>query len=152
MRIRHLLAPLPLLLAAAPAPPLMPGLWEETLVFALDAVNGSADLGAQMQSALPAPAPQRTCLSAAELADPADILLGAGDRRCTFTRFTMTGGRIAAAGNCAAGTQTLHVEGTGSYTPTGYDFSFTGTGNANGIEMAFRGRDSGRRIASCPAK
>jgi hypothetical protein len=151
MRPARFVAALPLLLAAAPAPPLAPGLWEETLVFALDSVNGSPDLAARMQGALPAPAPQRTCRTAAELADPRALLMEAGDGQCRFTRFEMANGTLTAAGDCAAPSgQSMHVEGTGTYTAAGYDFSFTGTGHAGQLDMVFRGRDSGRRIAACP--
>ncbi len=153
MRIPYrLLAPLPLLLAAAPAPPLMPGLWEQTLVTVLDTVNGSGDLAAHMQDALPRPAPRRDCYAAGDLADTRTILMDMGDGRCRFSRFTMIDGRIAAAGDCASGGETMHVEGAGTYTPTGYDFAFTGTGHAGTLDLGFRGRDSGRRIAACPLR
>ncbi|USI74102.1 DUF3617 domain-containing protein [Sphingomonas morindae] len=143
---------LPLLLAAAPAPPLMPGLWEETLVFALDSVNGSSEMAAQMQKVLPTPRPRRDCYSAAELADPRAILLGSVGQACRFTRFDMAGGRIVASGDCTdARGQALHVDGSGTYTATGYDFTFTGTGRNDHFDMGFRGRDSGRRLAACPA-
>lgn len=146
----RLLAPLPLLLAAGPAPvSLMPGLWERTMVMALDQVNGSAALAGQMQGLLPAPAPRRDCYAAGDLADPRSILMDMGDRRCGFTRFTMLGGRISAAAECSAGGETMHVEGTGTYTATGYDFAFTGTGHAGRFDLDFRGRDSGRRVAGC---
>jgi hypothetical protein len=152
MRIPYrLLAPLPLLLAAAPASPtLMPGLWEQTRVTVLDTVNGSADIAEHMQGALPKPAPRRDCYNAADLADPRTIRMDMGDGRCSFSRFTMIDGRISAAGDCAAGGETMHVEGSGNYSATGYDFAFTGTGHAGRLDLGFRGRDSGRRIAECP--
>lgn len=153
--MRHslrLLAPLPLLLAAAPAPPLTPGLWEETLVFALDKVNGSAEAAAHMRSALPSPHPNRNCYSAADLADPRSIFLAGAEQSCRFSRFSMSGGAIMAVGDCADGSgQTMHVEGKGNYSATGYDFNFTGIGAAGNLTLEFRGRDSGRRIAECPA-
>lgn len=150
--MRHrFLAALPMLLAAAPAPPLMPGLWQESLVYALDSVNGSAEIAQQMASALPAPAPQRTCLAAADVADPRALLMASGDQRCRFSRFAMAGGKISAAGDCASDGRTMHVEGSGTYTATGYDFTFTGTGTAGRLQLAFRGRDSGRRVGACPA-
>lgn len=152
MRILPLVAPLPLLLAAAPAPPgLMPGLWQQTLVTVLDTVNGSPDIAEHMQDALPKPAPRQDCYSAADLADPRNVLMDMGDNRCSFSRFTMIDGRIAAAGDCRTAGETMHVEGAGTYTATGYDFTFTGTGHAGRLDLGFRGRDSGRRIAECPA-
>jgi len=150
MHISRLLAALPLLLAAAPAPPLAPGVWEETLVYALDSVNGSEEAAQQMQSKLPSPRPRRNCYTAADLADPRTIFLAGAEGSCHFGRFAMAGGRIDAAGDCSDGHgQTMHVVGTGTYSQTGYDFSFTGTGEAGKLSLAFRGRDSGRRIAAC---
>jgi hypothetical protein len=151
MQTYRLLAALPLLLAAAPSPPLAPGLWEETLVFALDSVNGSADAAAHMASALPDRKPQRACYTDADLAHPQDIFLAGAEQACRFNRFTMSGGRIEASGECSDGRgQTMKVSGTGSYTAAGYDFSFTGTGRAGNLDLTFRGRDSGRRIGACP--
>jgi len=150
--VRRLAAALPLLLAAAPAPPLMPGAWEETLVFALDSVNGSTDLAAHMGKALPSPQPRQSCVTARDLQNPRGLFLAGAEQSCHFARFTMADGRIDAAGDCTDGQgQTMHVEGSGSYTATGYDFTFKGTGQAGRLALAFRGRDSGRRIGVCTA-
>ncbi len=149
MRISRLFAPL-LLLAAAPATALAPGLWEETLVFALDSVNGSADAATQMQSALPTPAPRRNCYTAADLADPRGLFLAGADQSCRFSHFVMEKGRIEATGDCSdQHGQTMHVTGTGQYSAAGYDFTFSGTGQAGRLSLAFRGRDSGRRVSEC---
>ena len=149
---RRLAAALPLLLAAAPAPPLMPGAWEETVVFALDSVNGSADLAARMGKALPNPQPRQSCLTAGDLQNPRGLFLTGAEQSCRFSRFVMANGKIDAAGDCSNGQgQTMHVEGDGSYTATGYDFTFRGTGQVGKLALAFRGRDSGRRIGVCTA-
>jgi Protein of unknown function (DUF3617) len=148
---RPLLA-LPLLLAAAPAPPLMPGAWQETLVYALDSVNGSQDLAAHMANALPNPEPHQSCLTASDLQNPQTIFLAGAEQSCRFQRFIMAGGRIEAAGDCSDDHgQSMHVSGTGTYSATGYDFSFTGTGQVGRLALAFRGRDSGRRVGVCTA-
>jgi hypothetical protein len=152
MRILRLLAPLPLLIAAAPAPPLTPGLWEETLIYALDGVNGSEAAAAHMRSALPSPQPRRTCVTMSDLQNPQDLFLAGAEQSCRFGRFVMSDGRIDAAGDCSDGHgQTMHVEGRGRYTPTDYDFTFTGTGRTGHLALTFRGRDSGRRIGVCSA-
>jgi hypothetical protein len=152
MHIPRLLAALPLLLAAAPSPPLAPGLWEETLVYALDSVNGSEEMAQHMAATLPNPPPQQSCYTDRDLADPQDIFLAGAEQACRFSRFTMTSGRIEAAGECSDGRgQTMKVTGAGSYTAAGYDFSFTGTGRAGNLDLVFRGRDSGRRVGACPA-
>lgn len=152
MHIPRPLLALPLLLAAAPTPPLMPGAWQETLVYALDSVNGSQELAARMASALPNPAPRQSCLTASDLRNPQGIFLAGAEQSCRFQRFTMAGGKIDAAGDCSDGHgQSMHVTGSGTYSLTGYDFSFTGTGQAGRLALAFRGRDSGRRVGVCTA-
>lgn len=152
MHIPRALAALPLLLAAAPAPLLMPGAWRETVVFALDSVNGSDELAAHMSKALPNPAPRDACLTASDLRNPQGIFLAGAEQSCRFARFTMADGRIEAAGDCSDGHgQTMHVEGSGTYSATGYDFTFKGTGQAGRLTLAFRGRDSGRRMGVCTA-
>ncbi|WBO21009.1 DUF3617 domain-containing protein [Sphingomonas abietis] len=152
MHVPRLIAALPLLLAAAPALPLTPGAWEETLVYALDSVNGSQQAAARMASALPDPQPRQSCLSASDIAHPQTLFLAGAEQSCRFARFTMADGKIEADGECSDGHgQTMHVSGTGRYSATSYDFSFTGTGQAGRLALAFRGRDSGRRIGVCTA-
>jgi len=152
MRTARLLAALPLLLAAAPTTPLAPGLWQETLVYALDSVNGSEEMGAHMQSTLPSPQPRRDCYTAADLADPRTMFLAGAEGSCHFGHFAMADGKIEAVGDCSDGHgQTMHVVGTGRYSQTGYDFDFTGTGEAGKLSLAFRGRDSGRWVGACTA-
>ncbi len=152
MHIPRPLLALPLLLAAAPAPILMPGAWRETLVYALDGVNGSTELAAHMASALPDPEPHDACLTASDLQRPQSIFLAGAEQSCHFQRFTMANGRIDAAGDCSDGRgQSMHVAGSGTYSATGYDFNFTGTGEAGRLTLAFRGRDSGRRTGVCTA-
>ncbi len=150
MHIPRFLAALPFLLAAAPAPPLAPGLWEETLVYALDSVNGSEDAAQRMQGTLPSPQPRRDCYTAADLADARAIFLAGAEGSCHFGRFAMADGKIDAAGDCSDGRgQTMQVTGSGHYTPAGYDFDFTGSGQSGKLSLTFRGRDSGRRVGAC---
>lgn len=152
MNIPRPLLALPLLLAAAPAPALMPGAWQETLVYALDSVNGSQEMAAHMASALPNPEPHSACLTASDLRNPQDIFLAGAEQSCRFQRFTMADGKIDAAGDCSDGHgQTMHVAGSGTYSATGYDFTFAGTGQAGRLALTFRGRDSGRRTGVCSA-
>jgi hypothetical protein len=151
-RAIRLLSPLPLLIAAAPAPPLQPGLWEHTIVYAVDKVNGSSLVADQAQSMLPSPQPYRACYSATDFANPRDFLLKSKVKQCQFSRFEMANGKLAAAGNCTDSRYpTVHVDGSGTYRPGGYDFSFSGHAQSGEVTVEFRGRDSGRRVGSCPA-
>ena len=148
----RLLAPLPLLIAAAPTPPLQPGLWEHTIVYVVDKVNGSSLVADQAQSVLPSPPPYRACYSASDLANPRDFLLSSKSEQCRFSRFEMANGKLVAAGDCADSRYpTVHVDGSGTYRSAGYDFSFAGHAQSGEVTVEFRGRDSGRRVGSCSA-
>jgi len=152
-KVIRLLTPLPLLLAAAPAPVLSPGLWEHTVVYVVDKVNGSSLVADRAQGMLPSPPSYRACYSAAELTNPRGFLLASKSVQCRFSQFTMAGGKLSAAGDCADSRYpALHVDGSGTYDPNDYDFSFSGQAQSGQVFVDFRGRDSGRRIGSCPVR
>ena len=151
-RIILLIVLLPILLAAAPAPVPSPGLWEHTVVYVIDEVNGSSIIADQAQSMLPSPPPYRACYSAADLADPGSFLLASKAVQCRFSRYAMANAKITAAGECKDSRYpALRVDGSGTYGANGFDFSFSGEAQSDEMTIAFRGRDSGRRIGSCPA-
>ena len=150
--IIQLLVLLPVLSAAVPAPVPLPGLWEHTVVYVVDEVNGSSFIANQAQSMLPSPPPYRACYSVSDLADPRSFLLASKAVQCRFSRYAMANGKIMAAGECKDSRYpALRVDGTGTYGANGYDFSFSGEAQSGEVTVDFRGRDSGRRIGSCPA-
>ena len=101
---------------------------------------------------LPSPPPYRACYSAPDLADPRSFLLASKAVQCRFSRYAMANGKITAAGECKDSRYpALRVDGSGTYGANGYDFSFSGEAQSDEMTVAFRGRDSGRRIGSCPA-
>ena len=149
--ITRFLVPLTFLLAAAPVPMPSPGLWEHTIVYVVDEVNGSSLIAEQAQGMLPSPPPYRVCYSAADLSDPQSFLLASKAVQCRFSRHEMANGKITAAGECKDSRYpALRVDGSGTYGANSYDFSFSGEAQSDEITVAFRGRDSGRRIGSCP--
>ena len=143
---------LPTLLAAVPAPVLSPGRWEHTVVYVVDEVNGSSLIAEQAQSMLPSPPPYRACHSVSDLADPESFLLASKAIQCRFSHFAMADGAISAAGECKDSRYpAIRVDGAGTYGANGYDFSFSGKAQSGDLTITFRGRDSGRRLGSCPA-
>jgi hypothetical protein len=151
-RIIHAIIPLPFLLAATPAPVPSPGLWEHTVVYVVDEVNGSSLLAEQAQGMLPSPPPYRACYSASDFADPKRFLLASKSVQCRFSRFTMANGKLSAAGECTYSRYpTVRVDGSGTYSANGFDFGLSGQAQSGEITVSFRGRNSGRRVGSCPA-
>ena len=151
-RIIQLVVLLPILLAAVRAPVPLPGLWEHTIVYVVDEVNGSSLMADQAQSMLPSPPSYRACYSVSDLADPRSFLLASHAVQCRFSRYAMANGKIMAAGECKDSRYpALSVDGSGTYSANGYDFSFSGEAQSGEVTVDFRGRDSGRRIGSCPA-
>lgn len=149
--IMPLLISAPIFVAAQPAPVPLPGLWEHTVVYVVDEVNGSSFVADQAQSMLPSPPVYRACHSASELADPRSFLLASKIVQCRFSHFAMANGKISAAGECSDSRYpALRVDGSGTYSTSGYDFSFSGEAQSGEVMVNFRGRDSGRRIGSCP--
>jgi hypothetical protein len=143
---------LALLLAAASAPVPTPGLWEHSVVYVVDGVNGSSLVAEQAQGMLPSPRPYRACYSASDLADPKRFLLASKSVQCSFSRFAMTNGKLSAAGACTDSRYpSVRVDGWGTYAANRFDFSFSGEAQAGELTVSFRGRDSGRRVGSCPA-
>ncbi len=150
-RIIQLVVLLPMVLAAAPAPMPLPGLWEHTVVYVIDEVNGSALIADQAQGMLPSPPPYRACYSGSDLADPRSFVLASKAVQCRFSRYAMANGKIMAAGECKDSRYpALRVDGSGTYGANGFDFSFSGEARSGEVTIGFRGRDSGRRIGSCP--
>jgi hypothetical protein len=149
-KLFHLVIPLPLLLAAAPARVPSPGLWEHTVVYVIDEVNGSRLVAGHAESMLPSPPPYRACYSASDLANPRDFLLASKSVQCRFAGFAMANGKLSAAGECTDSRfPALHIDGSGTYVANGYDFNFSGHAQSGEMTVDFRGRDSGRRVGSC---
>ena len=85
------------------------------------------------------------------MADPRGFLLASKAVQCRFSRFALANGKITAAGECKDSRYpALRVDGSGTYGANGYDFDFSGEAQSGEVTIAFRGRDSGRRIGSCP--
>ena len=138
-----------LLLAAAPATPLRPGLWE------VQSAPETATLDGRKLDQLPyaAPPPQTICLTPAEAADPARWF-ARDSADCTLTRRAVADGRVAIAGTCAspdAGQPRGTVEMTGRFTPQSYALRFRTIVNGDNGRMGFDGSMTGKRVGDCPS-
>ena len=137
-----------ILVAAAPATPLHPGLWQ------VESAPEAATLDGRKLAELPyaAPPPQQVCLSAAEAADPA-TLFARDSAECTLTRRNVAGGRVVIAGTCPspdADKPRGAVRIIGRYTPESYALRFATIVNGDNGRMGFDGTVTGKRLGDCP--
>lgn len=149
MRYLPLIVFLPLAVAAAPAG-FAPGQWEMMSAPGIATLDGRA-LGDLPYTA--STAPDRVCLSAADVQDPATLLSRTVAQGCTFTRRSVAGGRIDIAGTCAPQAPGLAggtVRLTGRWTPVSYEVRFTTSNPSENGVMGFSGTMTGKRIGPCP--
>ena len=148
MPTRYLLLAPALLLAAASAAPLRPGLWRFTNT------PGAASLDGRALHELPVspPTSETACLSPADAAAPARWLARDLMGECTLTRTGVAGGAVDIAGTCSAqeqglapGTLTL----TGRYSATSYDLRFATFAHGENGTMGFAGTMTGTRVGDC---
>ena len=137
------------LLAAAPASPLRPGLWQ------VESTPQVATLDGRTLAQLPydAPPPQTICLSAADAADPAKWF-ARDSADCTLTQHDVAGGQVTIAGTCPspdAGRPRGTVRITGRVTPASYALRVATIVNGDNGRMGFDGTMTGKRIGDCPS-
>lgn len=84
-----------------------------------------------------------------------DFLSGQKDAGCTYSDFSMSGGKISGTMNCTGGQGQgkMVLKMSGSYSPTSYDTSvdMESEGMGDGMKMRISSRTSGKRIGDCPA-
>ena len=136
------------LLAAAPAqaaPGIQPGEWEISVtVNSVDMPGAPAGVANMMRG--------RTttihhCITPADAArGPQDLMKS--DPSCTFTKYSMAGGKLSSEMTCMRKNMTITASSTGSFTPV----SFTATGRSvvtGGAMMTTTTTTNGRRIGEC---
>lgn len=138
-----------MLVAAAPASPLRPGLWQ------VGSTPQRATLDGRRLAELPyaPPPPQLVCLSAAAAADPA-AWFARDSSDCTLSRRDVAGGKVAIEGTCPSpddGKPRGTVRMTGHFTPDRYDLAFATIVNGDNGRMGFDGSMTGKRVGDCPA-
>lgn len=132
-------------LAIAQATAVQPGLWD--MASTINTVD--------MPSAPPAAARMmqgrtttfRHCITPEEASRGPQEMLKA-NKACTFTRFSLAGGRISSEMVCKQGGGTMTATTSGSYTPT--SFSTTGKSVVTGpAAMTMTMTSTGHRVGDC---
>lgn len=141
----------PLLAAAAGSATPQPGLWEVTSAPQEATLNGRP-LGDLPYT--PTTAPDRLCLTAADLADPAALVARQAPPGCEVKRRSRTAYGVMLTGTCppqADGLARGSFRLTGSWTRGSYSVRFiTANPSENGV-MGFSGSVDARRVGACPA-
>lgn len=134
-----------LLGAAASAPLIQPGKWENKVeILDVKMSGGPPGLAEAMRGR---PQVVTRCVTAAEASRGPQSAMNA-DKACRFTRYYAANGRISSELVCTRPTGTTTATAQGSYTPTSYAAvgRVTMTGK---VQMTMTTRTSGRRLGGC---
>ena len=124
---------------------LMPGQWEIVTTIESMEMPGAPPGMANMMKGHPTTI--RHCLTPEEAARGPQDIMKAG-KACSFTHYSMVGGRLSSQMVCKMGGGTMTATSTGSFTPTG----FTTRGRSvmtGGHAMTMTASGVGRRIGDC---
>lgn len=142
-------------MAAAAAKPvagpnmLAPGQWEtKTRLRSIDQPGMDAETRRQL---LGEDTSIDQCLPPEEARRPdANFFAGGGGSECSYTRFNMRGGKIAAVMGCNAGPGSITLKISGTYTPTSYQLdAATTTSGVPGAPASTTARLSGTWLGAC---
>ena len=135
--------------AGGAAASFQPGQWEVTTqVTRMNIPNMPA--GAAPPT--PPPTTVRYCMTAAEASRPgANFLTGSGQSGgCTYSDFSMTGGRLQGTVQCNQQGTTMRTTMTGQFSATSYEISQQAQIEAAGMRTEVESRTTGRRVGDCP--
>jgi len=134
--------------AVAHAQTIQPGQWEITVnTTSADMPGAPPGVARSMRGA---PRKISNCVTAEQASrGPKDMLKAAPN--CTFTSYSMAGGKMTADMRCTNAGGTMTARTTGSFTPT--SFSTTSNMTMTGrMTMKMTSATTGRRIGACTAK
>ena len=92
----------------------------------------------------------RHCITPADAArGPQDMLKGS--KECTFSHYSMIGGRLHSETTCKQPGGTMTAVGDGTFTPTGFTMKSKSTMTGDSA-MTITATMVGKRVGACPAK
>lgn len=127
-----------------------PGQWETTT--AVTRLNMAG-----MPAGVTPPMPPQTTISYCMTPDKArrpdaNFLTGSSEGSgCSYTDFTMSGGRIQGIVQCNQQGTSMRTAMSGRFTATGYEMTQQVQVTAGGITTDMESRTTGRRVGDCPA-
>lgn len=127
-----------------------PGQWETTTE--VTRLN-MAGMPAGVTPPMPPPTTISYCMTPDKARRPdANFLTGSSEGSgCSYTDFTMSGGRIQGTVQCNQQGTSMRTAMSGQFTATGYEMTQQVQVTAGGITTDMESRTTGRRVGDCPA-
>ena len=127
-----------------------PGQWETTTE--VTRLN-MAGMPAGVTPPMPPPTTVSYCMTPEKARRPdANFLTGSGeDSGCSYTDFTMSGGRIQGIVQCNQQGTSMRTTMSGQFTATSYEMNQQVQVTAGGVTTDMESRTTGRRVGDCPA-
>lgn len=131
--------------AAPPGPIITPGKWENRVeILDVQLKGAPPGVAAAMKGQ---PMVVTSCITPKQAEAGPQSAMNA-DKACRFVRYSATGGQIASELVCNRPNGTMRVVSQGTYTPTSYAVSGTGTMSGR-MSMTMKSRTTGRRLGGC---
>lgn len=127
-----------------------PGEWETTTTISRMNISG---MPAGVAPPTPPPVTLRYCMTPEQASRPnADVLIGKSEGSgCTFSDFSMTGGRLRGIVQCNQAGAVTRVTMDGRFTPTDYEINQQIQAQAAGVSTDMTSTTRARRVGNCPA-
>jgi len=127
-----------------------PGQWETTTEVTRLSMAG---MPAGVTPPMPPPTTISYCMTPDKARRPdANFLTGSSEGSgCSYTDFTMSGGRIQGTVQCTQQGTSMRTAMNGQFTATSYEMNQQVQVSAGGITTDMESRTTGRRIGDCPA-
>lgn len=127
-----------------------PGEWETTTTIGRMNISG---MPAGITPPTPPPVSLRYCMTPEQARRPnADVLIGKSEGSgCTFSDFSMTGGRLRGIVQCNQAGAVTRVTMEGRFTSTDYEINQQVQAQAAGVSTEMTSTTRARRVGDCPA-
>ena len=141
--------------AAAGQTLIEPGRWESKVTLLdVEAPGLPPQFAAQMKQTMAKVqgGTMATCLTEADIKRPKEDFFAGRSKNCRYDHFTMSGGKIDAQMNCAAGDGgTMSMTMNGSYSTDSYEatMAMTSSGNGKMSGMKMKSHTESHRVGAC---
>ena len=133
-------------LALAQPPGVQPGQWETKVTINTVDMPGAPPTVANMMRGKTTTI--RHCMTAEEAAKgPQEMMKN--NKACTFTRYSMTGGKLSSEMVCKQGNSTTTATTAGTFTPTSFNATGKTVTTGGSMPVTMTSTTSGQRVGAC---